>query len=214
MNVVLVTFDTTRADHIGCYGDDSASTPSVDDLAAHGVLFRSAYAPIPITLPAHTSMMTGETPLSHGVRDNGLFVVSDRDVTLAEILSANGYACAAAVGSFPLIAKFGLNQGFEFYNDDVRAQWEDYLGRQVRFKQELYFDERKAARVNEAVLPWLSKHRDQPFFLWVHYFDPHAPLDPPPTTSCSQLALRRRDRYADECLGILLDELRRLGVYD
>ena len=216
MNVVLVTFDTTRADHVGCYGNGTVSTPRIDDLAAQGVLFRHAYSSIPITLPSHTSMMTGKTPLSHGVRDNGLFVVPDEEVTLAELLSGNGYACAAAVGSYPLIAKFGLDQGFELFDDDVKSQWEDHLGRQVRSKQALYFDERRAARVNDAVLPWLSEHSSRPFFLWVHYFDPHQPLDPPPPYD--QLYANRlydgEIAYADECLGTLLDELRRLDVYD
>jgi arylsulfatase A-like enzyme/Tfp pilus assembly protein PilF len=216
LNVLLVTFDTTRADHIGCYGNDSVSTPTIDGIAAQGVLFRNAYSPIPITLPSHTTMLTGMTPLSHGVRDNGLFVVPAEVETLAEVLSRAGYACAAAIGSYPLMAKFGLDQGFELYDDRVAARWEDHRGRQVRFKQDLYFDERKAARVNDALVPWLTENSSRPFFAWAHYYDPHHPLDPPPPYD--QLYANRpydgEIAYADESFGTLLEELRRLGVED
>ncbi|MCP4657435.1 MAG: sulfatase-like hydrolase/transferase [bacterium] len=213
-NLLIVTFDTTRADHIGAYGYQAASTPNVDGLARDGVLFQRALTPVPITLPSHTTILTGRYPTGHGVRDNGLFVVPEEELTLAEILRSEGYRTAAAVGSFPLISRFGLAQGFELFDDKVGPVVEDLLGRRRLPKSGLFFDERRAARVNEAVFPWLEEHHREPFFLWVHYFDPHQPQQPPPPYN--QLFAGKpyagEIAYADECLGTLLDRLRTLGV--
>jgi arylsulfatase A-like enzyme len=110
--VLIVTFDTTRADHIGCYGNGGIQTPTVDGLAAEGLLFEHAFTPIPITLPSHSSIMTGKVPFAHGVRDNGLFQLADEQTTLAEILRREGYQTAAAIGSFPLLRNTGISQGF------------------------------------------------------------------------------------------------------
>jgi len=215
-NVVIVTFDTTRADHIGAYGYDGASTPNIDRLAREGTLFRQAFTAVPITLPSHTTIMTGRYPTGHGVRDNGIFTVPEEELTLAEILRNEGYRTAAAVGSFPLTAQFGLDQGFELFDDRVSPGFEDFLARRRLPKSGLFFDERRAARVNEAVYPWLEEHHREPFFLWVHYFDPHQPQVPPPPYD-QLFAGRSYDgeiAYADESLGTLLDRLRELGVYE
>jgi len=215
-NVVIVTFDTTRADHIGAYGHTGASTPNVDRLAAEGALFRRAFTAVPITLPSHTTIMTGRYPMAHGVRDNGIFIVPEEELTLAEILRGDGYRTAAAVGSFPLTAQFGLDQGFELFDGRVSAGFKDFLARRRLPKSGLFFDERRAARVNEAVYPWLDEHHREPFFLWVHYFDPHQPQVPPPPFN-QLFAGRLYDgeiAYADESMGTLLDRLRALGVYE
>ncbi len=215
-NVVVVTFDTTRADHLGPYGHDGVKTPVLDRLAAEGVVFEHAYAPVPITLPSHSSLMTGKVPFAHGVRDNALFALGEEQTTLAEILRAEGYRTAAAIGAFPLLGQFGIGQGFELFDDHLTAEYEDIFGERIFPKRRLFFDERPAARVNEAVLPWLEEHHQEPFLLWVHYFDPHHPLEPPPPYN----QLYAHDpylgeiAYADESLGTLLDNLRRLGVYD
>ncbi len=215
-NVVLVTFDTTRADYIGCYGNENIQTPIVDRLAAEGVLFEHAYTPVPITLPSHSTMMTGKNPFSHGIRDNGLFVLGENQLTLAEILKARGYRTAAAVASFPLTSKFGINQGFDLFDDILATPYQDLYGRRIFPKERLFFDERKAARVNEALLPWLEENHHEPFFLWAHYFDPHHPHEPPPPYN----QLYAHDpyageiAYADESFGVLIDNLKRLGVYD
>ncbi|MEM7349707.1 MAG: sulfatase-like hydrolase/transferase [Acidobacteriota bacterium] len=215
-NVVVVTFDTTRADHLGPYGHDGVETPTLDQLAAEGVLFEHAYTPIPITLPAHSSLMTGKVPFAHGVRDNALFTLGDEQTTLAEILRSEGYRTAAAIGAFPLLGEFGIGQGFELFDDYLSAGYEDIFGERVFPKSRLFFDERPAARVNEAVLPWLEENHQDPFMLWVHYFDPHHPLEPP--APYNQLYAHDpylgEIAYADESLGTLLDHLRRLGVYD
>jgi arylsulfatase A-like enzyme/Tfp pilus assembly protein PilF len=215
-NVVVVTFDTTRADHLGCYGDERASTPVVDGLAAEGFLFENAHAGIPITTPSHATIFTGLLPPSHGVRDNGLFVLPQEVETLAERLRRAGYATGAAVGSFPLVAKFGLDQGFDLYDDHVESELEDFRGRKVRTKENIFFDERRAQRVNEAVYPWLEEVAGEPFFLWIHYYDPHQPLLPPPPYDQLFAAdlYAGEIAYADETLGTLFDELRRLGAWD
>ncbi|MEM1205756.1 MAG: sulfatase-like hydrolase/transferase [Acidobacteriota bacterium] len=216
LNLLLVTFDTTRADHLGAYGHAGARTPVVDGLAKEGVLFENAYAPVPITLPSHSSLMTGKVPLAHGVRDNGLFVLGEEQLTLAEILRDAGYRTAAAIASFPLTSQFGIGQGFELFDDHVTGDLEDLYGEPSLPKGQLFFDERPAGRVNEAVLPWLDEHAAEPFFLWVHYFDPHHPHTPPPPYD-QLFAHEPYDgeiAYADESLGVLLDRLKSLGIRD
>ncbi len=215
-NVVIVTFDTTRADHIGCYGDDQAQTPTLDGLAADGVLFEQAMTSVPITLPSHSTLMTGKVPFAHGVRDNGLFVLGEEQLTLAEILRDNGFRTGAAIASYPLLATSGINQGFEFFDDHITGDYEDLYGERVFPKDRLFFDERPAAQVNEAVLPWLEEHHQERFFLWLHYFDPHHPLQPPAPydQSFAHDPYRGEIAYADESLGVMLDQLQRLGVDD
>ncbi len=215
-NVLLVTFDTTRADHFGCYGSAGARTPNVDALAAEGVRFARAFSAIPLTTPSHSTIMTGKYPIAHGVRDNGMFVLSERQETLAEILGARGWATAAAIGAFPLTRKFGIHQGFDLYDDHISQQFENFQGQRALPKASLFFDERRAAQVNEALFPWLEEHHRSRFFVWAHYFDPHHPQAPPPPYDqlfagdlyAGEIA------YADESLGNLLGRLKQLGVYD
>jgi len=219
-NVLLVTFDTTRADHIGCYGNDRIQTPTLDRLAAEGVRFARALSAVPITAPSHSTILTGRYPIAHGVRDNGLFVLGEGQQTLAEILRDHGYATAAAVGSFPLTSRFGLHQGFDLFDDHLTGLFEDYSGKRAAPKKRMFFDERRAAQVNEAVLPWLTEHTtqhpDTPFFAWVHYFDPHQPFEPaPPYDQLYADDLYNGEiAYADSRLGFLLERLKTLGVLD
>lgn len=215
-NVLLVTFDTTRADRIGCYGNARIQTPTLDRLAADGIRFAQAMTAVPITAPSHTTILTGVYPPAHGVRDNGLFVLAPENLTLAEMLHDAGYATAAAVGAFPVTSQFGLDQGFDLFDDHVTGLVEDYLGRRTTPKDRLFFDERRAAQVNEAVMPWLTDHADQPFFVWVHYFDAHQPFEPPPPFDqmYANDLYNGEIAYADSRLGFLLDHLRKLGVLD
>ena len=214
-NVLLITFDTTRADRIGAYGNSKIQTPALDALADSGVLFDRAMAAVPITAPSHSTIMTGKYPLAHGVRDNGLFVLSDENKTLAEILKEEGYATAAAVGAYPVISRFGFSQGFDLFDDNLTGHLEDYLGERGP-KQRMFFDERRAAQVNEAVMPWLNDHKDEPFFLWVHYFDPHQPFEPPPPYDrlYADDLYNGEIAYADSRIGHLLDYLKEIGVMD
>lgn len=215
-NVLLVTFDTTRADHLGCYGHPRGATPNVDQMAADAVLFRNAYSSLPLTLPSHSTILTGLYPPAHGVRDNGLFVLAEEQTTLAERLAARGYATAAAIGGFPLEARFGIAQGFEHYDDHLTGIYEDFRGDRVRPKKDIFFDERPAGRVNEAIMPWLAEHAGGPFFAWVHYYDPHQPQEPP--KPYDQLfaddPYLGEIAYTDENFGNLLRHLEQLGALE
>jgi len=215
-NLLVVTFDTTRADHLGCYGHAAARTPNVDRLAREGVRFARAYTAVPITLPSHSTIFTGKYPPRTGVRDNGMFVLPAEQTTLAEVLKGQGYATAAAIGAFPLLRKYGLDQGFDLYDDRLEVEYEDAQGRRVLRKNQLYFDERRAGRVNEAVQGWLERNASRRFFLWVHYFDAHQPQEPPPPYDqlFANAPYDGEIAYADESLGRLLGHLERLGVYD
>ncbi len=215
-NVLVFTFDTTRADHLGCYGHTEASTPNIDSLAAEGVLFEEAITAIPITAPSHSTIFTGRYPLAHGVRDNGLFVLPETETTLAELLRDAGWNTAAAVGSYPVTREFGLAQGFDFYDDHITVGAEDFRGRRVSPRQGVYFDERPSAQVNDAILPWLRENAQEPFFAWIHYWDPHQPHNPPPPFN----QLFPWDQYlgeiaaADQSLGAILSFLKEAKIDD
>jgi arylsulfatase A-like enzyme len=151
--LVLITLDTTRADRLGCYGRTGAGTPNLDKLAAGGVRFAEAWSPAPITLPAHLSMMTGCTPVTHGVRDNGITRYDGRIPTLANRFSAAGYRTVAVVSASVLDSVWAANAGFGVYDE--------------RFDGKA---ERSAAAATTRALELLGESTD-PFFLWVHYFD-------------------------------------------
>jgi len=204
-NLLVVTLDTTRADRLGVYGNTAIETPVVDGLAHEGVLFADAVTPVPATLPAHSSLMTGLYPPRHGVRANGTFRLEPAQLTLAEILEEHGYRNAAAVSAYVLDSSYGLDQGFETYLDD--------LSRGIQHAPQT-FRERPAELANEAVSGWLAEHADEPFFLWMHYFDAHAPyLAPEPFRSrYRQDPYAGEIAYADHQLGRLLAELERHGV--
>ncbi len=174
-NVLLVTLDTTRADHLSCYGYRAAQTPTIDSLVDRGVIFDHAFTPVPVTLPAHATIMTGLEPFRHGVRCNGQYQLREDHVTLSEVLAAEGYTTAAFVASFALDERFGLNQGFETY--DFRVSDEGRRG-PLSFE-----NERHAGHVTDAALHWLDAQNraadSDPFFMWLHYYDPHAPYAPP-----------------------------------
>jgi arylsulfatase A-like enzyme len=216
-NVVLFTFDTTRADFLGCYGKESARTPHLDRLAAEGVLFEQAVASNPVTQASHSTILTGTYPMVHGVRDNIFFKLAEERETLAEMLADHGYATGAAIGGFPLVASFGSAQGFEFYDDDLDAGREDARGRPARRRQMTWYDERPAGHVNDAIRPWLRKHIDsrpgQPFFVWLHYWDPHEPHTalPPYNQLFAHDPYQGEIAYADQSLGELLQELEEMG---
>jgi arylsulfatase A-like enzyme/Flp pilus assembly protein TadD len=167
-NVLLITIDTLRADRLGCYGAQEPPTPNIDSLAARGVIFERAFAHNPETLPSHTNIILGVTPNYHGVHDNSNFRVGPDQLTVGAHLKTYGYATAAVVGAFPLDSRFGLTRGFDLYDDNYGA-----LG-----SQEFSFVERKAEAVVETALGWLEGRRN-PWFLWIHCFDPHQKYDPP-----------------------------------
>ena len=169
LNVLLVTLDTTRADRIGCYGYKKAKTPNLDSLALGGVKFSNTYCQVPLTCPSHCSILTGTYPLYHRVHNNGTYYLNPELLTLAEILRGRRFKTAAFVSSFTVDSRFGLDQGFDFYDD--------------KFAEEEVFkalkSERKADKVFASFSDWLDKNASGQIFCWVHFFDPHLPYDPP-----------------------------------
>jgi choline-sulfatase len=194
-NVLLVTIDTLRADHVGSYGGRDADTPVLDALAARGVRFATAIAHAPLTAPSHASILTSLLPPAHGVRDNGTFVLPAAPTTLAEVFRAAGYRTAAFISGFPLDHRFGFARGFETYDD--------HLLRGADSRRASYV-ERPAAATTRSAVDWL-RASPAPWFAWVHYFDPHAPYEPP-----ADLAVRFAARPYDGEIASVDRELGRL----
>ncbi len=170
LNVLLITIDTLRADYLGCYGSKMVKTPYIDQLAKDGIIFDYAFAHNVVTLPSHINILTGTYPIYHGVRDNAGFRLDGGAVTLAEVLKQEKYKTGAFVGAFPLDDRFGLNQGFDLYDDfygDTSAQ------------TDFSFVERRAEEVIEPAVKWINANKRNHWFCWVHLFDPHAPYNPP-----------------------------------
>lgn len=170
-NIILITIDTLRSDYLSCNGSTKVKTPNLDSLAQQGVNFTRTRAAVPLTLPSHTSIMTSQYPIKHGIRDNGTARLSNEATTLAEALKTHGYQTAAFVGSFVLDHRFGLNQGFDVYNDRMPAD------PTVLEKLEA---ERNAEAVYSAFSEWFTRDaKKQPYFVWIHFYDPHAPYNSP-----------------------------------
>jgi len=206
-NLLLVTFDTTRADHIGAYGYAAAETPNVDGLAAAGVLFEECISPAPLTLPAHSSLLSGLSPDHHGARNNGTHTLPDKVRTLAEILHDSGFHCGAVVSSLVLDSRYGLAQGFDEYDDDLSASGET---------AQFMLRETKASDTLRRARKWLERRGRDRWFLWVHFFDPHAAYLPP-EPYVSRHPGRPYDgeiAAADAALGSLLADLRADGELD
>ena len=206
-NLLLVTFDTTRADRIGCYGHVEAKTPNLDRLAQEGVLFERCMAVAPVTLPSHASILTGLYPFRHGARNNGTHQLEDQVVTLAERLREEGFATGAVISALVLDSRWGLDQGFDSYDDDLANAAKAPL---------FMFRETTAADTSRRARRWLQDRGEERFFLWVHFFDPHANYEPPepiarrfPTTPEGRYD--GEIHYADAGLGELLETLRLRG---
>jgi arylsulfatase A-like enzyme len=211
-NVVLITLDTTRADHLGCYGDADARTPTLDGLARRGVLLAQAATVAPLTLPAHSSIMTGLYPTYHGVRLNGSTALSQAQTTLAEALSQEGYRTGAFIGAFVLDGRWGLNQGFDVYDDQFDMK---------KFKHlDLAAVQRPGNEVMDAALRWLEGQKGTPFFAWVHLYDAHSPYEPPEPffsqfRSRGLAALYDGEiAFADQQVGRLVSWLQKAGLDD
>jgi len=170
-DVVLITIDTLRADSVGYAGNARVKTPFLDSLAARGIVFTNAHAHNVVTLPSHVNILTGLYPWQHGVRDNAGFVLDPKFPTLASLLHDQGYTTGAFVGAFPLDARFGLNHGFDVYDDNYGkgAASTDFV-----------MQERPASAVLDAAAKWWSANNGRKRFMWVHLYDAHAPYRPPP----------------------------------
>ncbi|TRZ89051.1 tetratricopeptide repeat protein, partial [bacterium] len=204
-NILMITLDTTRADHLGCYGYKPAKTPNLDRLAREGIRFARAYCPAPLTLPSHASIMTGLYPVTHGVRNNGHELPSGIR-TLSEILKGRGYSTAAFVSSFSVDSRFGLDRGFDVYDDTFRSE--------SPFKTQNA--ERRAEETFAVFSRWLENNGKNRFFGWVHYFDPHLPYDPPAPYK-EEFDGNPYDgeiAYMDRYVGAVLEGLKEQGVLE
>ncbi len=209
LNVVLVTIDTLRADRLSSYGSEQVSTPHMDRLAREGVRFSNAATAVPFTLPAHSSIMTGAYPPFHGVRENVGYSLDESLPTLAEGLSAAGWATAGFVSAFVLDSRWGIGRGFDHYRDDFQL---DPNKPSVNVGQVQH----EGPDTIEHALAWLDEPRDAPFFLWVHLFEPHDPYTPPEPYR-SQYPDRPYDAevaYTDSLVGLLREGLESRGVLD
>jgi choline-sulfatase len=209
-NLLFITLDTTRADHLGSYGYPLARTAEIDRLAREGVRCTDAVTAVPITLPSHTTLFTGLLPPAHGVRDNGTFALSDDAVTLAERLKKVGYRTQAIVSALVLNRRYNLNQGFDGYDDDL---WSE--DRPALFLIRSRPGPKTAARAVGWLQSWSKEQPRRPFFLWMHLFDAHQPYSAPlaerllsPTVYDAEIAV------LDKSVGKVVAELRRQDVLD
>jgi arylsulfatase A-like enzyme len=202
LNLLVVTLDTTRADHLGAYGFQSISTPNIDGLARDGVLFLQTSAAAPLTMPAHASLYTGRFPFGHGVRDNGDSALDPGQTTLAEVLQEHGYETGAFVSSVVLASSRGLNQGFDLYKDDFSL-----MPGGLR---------RQADEVTDDALRWLARAGSSRFFAWLHFYDAHTPYHPrsPYLESYPARPYDAQIAFMDEQVGRVLDFLRQADLLD
>jgi len=209
-NLLLITIDTLRADHLGCYGYRLGATPTIDALAKLGAKFQHAFAAAPLTLPSHAALLTGTYPFYNGVRDQPGFRLPAEIPTLAESFAAAGYATGAVLGSPVLSRRFGLDRGFDAYDDRFSASTEEQEAGLPNIK-------RPAETVVRLGLAWLdSKPQGKPFFLWLHFYDPHLPYRAPEPFR-SRFAGRPYDgeiAYTDAALAKLFAALRSRGLFD
>jgi arylsulfatase A-like enzyme/Flp pilus assembly protein TadD len=216
-NVLLVTIDTLRQDRVGAYGKISGLTPTLDRLAAAGVRFSHAFTTVPLTLPAHASILTGLSPNGHGIHNNTRVRLDARVPTLATLLKGAGYRTGAFVGAFVLDGRFGLNRGFDIYDDHLAH------GNTAAF----HFAERRAADVVKLAADWILNQQstnpqspinqqsaisNQQWFAWVHLFDPHAPYEAPPEYRAGRSPYDAEVAYADAMLGQMLARLDSAGA--
>jgi arylsulfatase A-like enzyme/Flp pilus assembly protein TadD len=206
-NVILISIDTLRADHLGCYGHPRIKTPNIDRLAAEGTLFEQCTTAAPVTLPSHASMLTGTYPFVHKVRDNGTFRLHADNLTLTEVLHEAGLATAAQVGAFVLNHEFGLDQGFDVYRDVGFAP--------SAAAGEGTDPEISAERVSDGAIELLRARAGARFFLFVHYFDPHQPYHAPERFAAQYIDPYSAEiAYVDEQIGRLLVAVAQAGLED
>ena len=216
-HIVLISMDTTRADYLSCYGYKHKTTPNIDAVADEAVRFEQVIAPIPLTLPSHSTMMTGTIPPTHGIHDNLNYTLGDSNLTLAEMLQAKGYTTGGIISTYVLEDTFGLDQGFDTYDDEFDETLSDAAGAQ-----------RRGGEVSEHAIKWLDENQDEDFFLFLHYYDPHSPYNPPDAykglfvSKAStgnmdekvKLSYAEEIAYTDHCIGQVVEKLKSLGLYD
>jgi tetratricopeptide (TPR) repeat protein len=203
--VVLISIDTLRADRLGLYGYSGADTPVIDALGNEGVVFERAYSHCPLTLPSHSSLLTGLLPPRHGVRDNIGFVLSEDVATLQERLGTAGWRTGAAVSSFVLRRQTGIARGFELFDDDIEAPFGTAALASVQ---------RDGADAVNALSGWVKGRGGEPFMAFLHLYEPHMPYTPPPPHDRHPDPYDGEVAYADALVGRFLERLRALGAYE
>ena len=207
-NVILITIDTVRADHVGCYGAKDTQTPTLDALAHDGIVFERAISQVPLTWPSHTAILTGLDPFQNGVQDFTGQPLEPRFRSIAQAFQKHGYATGAVVSAFVLDRSWGLARGFDFYDDAFPAQ--------AFANRDLGLVDRRAGESVTRALAWLQKNPRRPFFFWLHLYDPHSPYDPPEPyrTQYRNHPYDGEIAYADHELGRLITWLKRSQLYD
>jgi arylsulfatase A-like enzyme/tetratricopeptide (TPR) repeat protein len=207
-NVILITIDTVRADHVGCYGAKDVQTPTLDALAHDGIVFERALSQVPLTWPSHAAILTGLYPFQNGVQDFTAQPLESRFRSVAQAFQEHGYATGAVVSAFVLDRSWGLARGFDVYDDAFSPA--EFL------HKDLGLVERRAGESVTRALAWLQKNPRRPFFFWLHLYDPHSPYDPPEPYR-SQYRSHPYDgeiAYADHELGRLIAWLKRNQLYE
>jgi len=206
-NVILITIDTVRADHVGCYGYKDIQTPTLDALAHDGIVFERAVSQVPLTWPSHAVILTGNYPFQNGVQDFTGTPLDQRFRSVAQAFRQNGYATGAVVSAFVLDRSWGLARGFDFYDDAFAPE--------AFANRDLGLVDRRAGESVDRALIWLKKHSQRPFFFWLHLYDPHSSYDPPEPFH-SQYKGHLYDgeiAYADRELGRLVAWLKSAQLY-
>ena len=207
-SVILITIDTLRADHVGCYGAQSVKTPTLDALAHDGIVFERAISQVPLTWPSHAVILTGTYPFQNGVQDFTGQPLAQQFRTVSQAFQQAGYATGAVVSAFVLDRSWGLARGFDFYDDAFSAETFE--------KKDAGLVDRRAGESVAHAIAWLKKTPRRPFFLWLHLYDPHSPYDPPePYRSEYRSHLYDGEiAYADHELGNLMAWLKQNHLYD
>ena len=204
-NIILISIDTCRADHLSCYGYPKNTTPNIDAFAQGATRFEKVVSPAPITLPAHSSMLTGTIPPTHGVHYNHAQLAASNQ-TLAEILKSRGFTTSGIVSTYVLYRQLGLSQGFDTYDDEFKNEHEDAYGQ-----------ERKGGKTTQIALDWLAQHKDDDkSFLFLHYYDPHDDYEPPEpfATRFDGDPYAGEIAFVDHCIGQVIQKLKDLKLYD
>jgi len=209
-NVLIITLDTTRADVLGCYGNQQVKTPHLDRLGRQGIRFENCYSPVPLTLPSHSTIFTGKYPIGHGVRNNGTFYLNDNHQTLTEIYQKQGYHTYAVISSFVLLSKFGLKQGFDVYDDSL-----DSYKIVNTFNSEITAD-----AIYEKFSTWFAENWKRKFFAWIHFYDPHSPYQPPKgffkkeDIRNKEALYRGEVSFMDVYIGKIMEDLEKKDILD
>ena len=204
-NIILISIDTCRADHLSCYGYPGETTPNIDAVAQHATRFEQVVSPAPITLPAHSSMLTGKIPPSHGVHHNIGYQLAPSNLTLAEMLKQTGFNTAAFVSTFVLDKKLGLAQGFDTYNDEFKE-----------VRRNTHDNERKGDETTQLALDWIDQNKGSKSFMFLHYYDPHMDYMPPEpfASEFADNPYAGEIAFTDHCIGRVIQKLKALDLYE